>query len=151
MEKRGLGRRCGTTAARSLTSAAALTVAMLAQTVLPSLGAAASVSVDNEMDRLVIAAAPAERNTLSVSVSSDVYTVTDPGSPITAGIGCSAKFSFRAGVSKLIEVKISRNGRRRVMHEKKYRISAVTRSGGRITTGRKTVTLKAPKGGQSRR
>jgi hypothetical protein len=153
MEKPGLGRRCGTTAARSLTSAAALTLAMLAQTVLPSLAGAASVSVDKEMYRLVIAVAPVERNTLLMSVSSDVYGVTDHGSPITARIGCRAKFSLRAGVSKPIEVEISRNGRRRVMREKKarYRISAVTRSGGRTTTARKTMTLKAPRAGQSRR
>ncbi len=55
-------------------------------------------------------------------------------------------FSVRAGESKVIDVKISRNGRRRVLHEKKarFRISAVTRSGGRTTTARKTVTVKAP-------
>ena len=58
---------------------------------------------------------------------------------------------MRAGESKVIDVKISRNGRRRVMREKKAkcRISAVTRSGGRTTTARKTVTVKAPRG-QSR-
>ena len=55
-------------------------------------------------------------------------------------------FSVRAGESKVIDVKISRNGRRRVLREKKARcrISAVTRSGGRTTTARKTVTVKAP-------
>ena len=56
------------------------------------------------------------------------------------------KFSVKAGESKVIDVQISRNGRRRVLREKKAkcRISAVTRSGGRTTTARKTVTVRAP-------
>jgi hypothetical protein len=63
------------------------------------------------------------------------------------------KFSVRAGESKVLDVKVSRNGRRRVLREKKAkcRISAVTRSGGRTTTARKTVTVKAPAAGGSRR
>jgi hypothetical protein len=56
------------------------------------------------------------------------------------------KFSVKAGESKVIKVNISRNGRRRILREKKAkcRISAVTRSSGQTTTARKTVTVKAP-------
>jgi len=49
-------------------------------------------------------------------------------------------------------VTISRNGRRRVLREKrtKCRISAVTRSAGGTTTSRKTVVVKAPRKGAGR-
>ena len=62
------------------------------------------------------------------------------------------KFSVRAGESKEIKVTISRNGRRRVLREKrtKCRISAVTRSAGGTTTSRKTVVVKAPRKGAGR-
>jgi hypothetical protein len=58
------------------------------------------------------------------------------------------RFAVRAGKSKEIKVTISRNGRRRVLREKKAkcRISATTRSaGGTSTTARKTVIVRAPK------
>ena len=101
MEKLGLGGRRGTTAARSLTSAAALTFAMLAQTVLPSLAGAAPVSVSGT---------PAAWAGVSIGARTQSR---------------GTKFSLRAGESKVIDVKISRNGRRRVMREKaRYRIAA---------------------------
>jgi hypothetical protein len=58
------------------------------------------------------------------------------------------RFSLRAGESKVMDVKISRNGRRRVLRDKKAncRVRAVTRSaGGGTTSARKTVVVKAPK------
>jgi hypothetical protein len=56
-------------------------------------------------------------------------------------------FSVRAGESKIIKVTISRNGRRRVIREKRAncRVRAVTRSSGRTTSARKTVVVQAPR------
>jgi Ca2+-binding RTX toxin-like protein len=61
--------------------------------------------------------------------------------------GNGTRFALRAGESDVFKVKISRNGRRRVIRDKKAncRISAVTRSSGRSATATKTVVVKAPK------
>jgi hypothetical protein len=90
MLRSGLGRRRGTDAARSLRTSAALALAMLAHAMLPSLAGAASVSVSKEHDRLEVVAAAGERNALSVSAAAGVYTITDQGSPISAGTGCAS-------------------------------------------------------------
>jgi hypothetical protein len=59
-----------------------------------------------------------------------------------------SKFSLGAGKTKVIKVKLSRNGRQRVLRQRKLRCraSAVTRvaNGGSSTVG-KTITLRAPK------
>ncbi len=59
------------------------------------------------------------------------------------------KFKIKAGKTKVLKVTISRNGRRRVLLQKrlKCQASAVTRGGdGRSTTAAKKITVKAPKG-----
>jgi hypothetical protein len=55
-------------------------------------------------------------------------------------------FSVKAGKSKVIKVRISRNGRRRVLQQRKLKckVSAVDKSG--KVTASQTVTVKAPKG-----
>jgi hypothetical protein len=58
------------------------------------------------------------------------------------------KFSIAAGKTKVIKVKMSRNGRRRVLlqHRLRCQASAVTRSArGSEATARKKITLKAPR------
>jgi hypothetical protein len=58
------------------------------------------------------------------------------------------KFVIEAGKTKLLKVKISRNGRRRILLKKrlKCQASAVTRrADGRSATARKNITVKAPK------
>jgi RTX calcium-binding nonapeptide repeat (4 copies) len=90
MKRLGLGRRRRTTHARGTTSSTALALALLAAMALPSAAPAASVSVDKERDRLVFAAAAGERNAVSVSALAGVYTITDGGSSVGVGTGCTS-------------------------------------------------------------
>lgn len=63
----------------------------------------------------------------------------------------STKYSLRAGSKKVIRVRMSRNGRWRVLRNRKLKCnaSAVTRKkNGTKTKARKTVTVKAPKKGK---
>jgi hypothetical protein len=74
----------------------------------------------------------------------------------TAGVRPSrsgTRFSLRAGESEVFKVKISRNGRRRVLRKRKAKckIRAVTRSAGRSATATKTVVVKAPRKRKGRR
>jgi hypothetical protein len=80
--------------ARGTTSAICLTLALLALSLLalavrPSAAAATSVSVDKASDRLVVSAGPGERNILSISVTSGVYTIADAGATPSVGTGCT--------------------------------------------------------------
>jgi hypothetical protein len=61
------------------------------------------------------------------------------------------RFSIKPGTTKKLKVKISRNGRRRVLRQRrvKCKASAVVRSGAGSTSSAKNVTLKAPKKGSS--
>jgi hypothetical protein len=62
----------------------------------------------------------------------------------------SKKFSLKAGKSKVTKVKISRNGRRRVLKRKraKCKVSVHTNSAGTVS---KKITVKAPKKKKSKR
>jgi hypothetical protein len=71
----------------------------------------------------------------------------------SAGVTLSAataeagnKFSLKAGESKVTKVKISRNGRRRVLKKKRAncKVSVHTRSAGKRVTVSKKITVKAP-------
>jgi hypothetical protein len=59
-------------------------------------------------------------------------------------------FSVKPGKSKVIEVRVSRNGRRRVLQQRKLKckVSTVDKSG--KVTASKTVTVKAPRKGTGR-
>jgi hypothetical protein len=57
------------------------------------------------------------------------------------------RFSIRSGSSKTIKVKISRNGRRRVLAKRRLKCRASAVTGGRTTN--KDVTVKAPRKGRS--
>ncbi|HEY7598949.1 MAG TPA: hypothetical protein VH741_03400, partial [Candidatus Limnocylindrales bacterium] len=63
------------------------------------------------------------------------------------------RFELRAGESEVFKVKISRNGRRRVIRNRKAncRIRAVTESAGRKASATKTVVVKAPRKKKGRR
>jgi hypothetical protein len=64
-----------------------------------------------------------------------------------AAAGKSRRFSLKAGESKVAKVKISRNGRRRVLSKKraKCKVSVHTTSGTKRVTVSKRITVKAPK------
>jgi hypothetical protein len=57
-----------------------------------------------------------------------------------------SRFYVPAGRTSTVRVRMSRNGRRRVLRRRRLRCraSAAIRSGGRVTTARRTVTLRAP-------
>jgi len=61
--------------------------------------------------------------------------------------GKAPRFSLKAGESKVTKVKISRNGRRRVLSKKraKCKVSVHTTNGTKRTTVSKRITVKAPK------
>jgi RTX calcium-binding nonapeptide repeat (4 copies) len=86
----GLGRRRGITAARGITSAAALVLVTFTSAAVPSVSSAASVAVDSGKHTLVVTAAPGERNAFTVTASGGLYTVADTGSSISAGSGCTS-------------------------------------------------------------
>src|SRR5687768_9455093 len=89
MNRIGLGRRRRATPARGTTSSTALALALLAAMALPSAASASSVSVDKVRDALVFAPGAGERNTVVVSAQAGIYTITDAGSSISVGTGCT--------------------------------------------------------------
>jgi hypothetical protein len=95
-----LGRRRCIAAARGLISAATLACLMLGSA-LPSVSAASSVAVDKNKDGLIVTAAAGERNAFSVTVSAGVYTVSDTGSSIATGTGCT---SLAPGLARCTDV-----------------------------------------------
>jgi hypothetical protein len=58
-----------------------------------------------------------------------------------------ARLSIGAGKSKKVKVRISRNGRRRILRRRRRRchVSVVTRAGGRRRVTRLSITIRAPK------
>jgi hypothetical protein len=95
-----LGRRRCIAAARGLTSATTVACLMLGSA-LPSVSAASSVAVDKNKDALVVTAAAGERNAFAVTVSAGVYTVSDTGSTIATGTGCT---SLAPGLARCTDV-----------------------------------------------
>jgi hypothetical protein len=89
MKKLGLGPGRRIAAARGITSTATLALVILASAAMPSVSAASLVAVDKGKDGLILTAAPGERNAFSVTVSAGVYTVSDTGSSISTGVGCT--------------------------------------------------------------
>jgi hypothetical protein len=71
---------------------------------------------------------------------------------VTASGARGKSFDLKAGESKVTKVKISRNGRRRILRKKraKCRVSVRARSaGGQQVTVRKKIIVKAPKRGRA--
>jgi RTX calcium-binding nonapeptide repeat (4 copies) len=87
------------------------------------------------------------RGTITITVAGRA-TASASGGRRKKGVLARKRFKVKAGQTKVLDVKISRNGRRRVLLNKrlKCKASAVTRgASGRNENARKNITLKAPK------
>lgn len=67
----------------------------------PGVSLAATAAVNTEQDRLVVTAAPGERNRLTVTGSAGSFTLEDAGAPISGGLGCTQLTPNRVACSSV--------------------------------------------------